>query len=94
MTTDYKINVLNLPGVSYEPLKDTPVVSETFFYPLARSKSPIPGVLVDAVQFGAFNLTWEVATPLWIPRPTLLMITRTIRIMNSSSTLFRQALTI
>jgi transitional endoplasmic reticulum ATPase len=60
MTQGYGINLLGFPGVQVAPLEKTPLITNLLFVPIARSLGAVPGVLVDQVNFGAFQLTWKV----------------------------------
>ncbi|KIK04665.1 hypothetical protein K443DRAFT_675683 [Laccaria amethystina LaAM-08-1] len=59
MTRDGKLNILRFPGVNVSPLEKTPMVSNLVFVPLARSLGGLPGILVDQIQFGAFELSFN-----------------------------------
>lgn len=61
MTQGYGINLLGFPGVQVTPLEKTPSITNLLFVPVARSLGTVPGVLVDQVNFGAFQLTWKVS---------------------------------
>jgi hypothetical protein len=61
MTTDFRLNPLNFPGARAIPLEEVPLVTNLVFAPLARSLGPLPGVLIDQVEFGAFRLAWDVS---------------------------------
>ena len=61
MTQGYGINLLGFPGVQVTPLEKTPLITNLSFLPIARSLGTVPGVLVDQVNFGAFQLTWKVS---------------------------------
>lgn len=61
MTSDYSLNVLGFPGASATPVETTPLITNLAFIPLARKLGSLPGVLVDQVQFGTFNLVWDVS---------------------------------
>ena len=57
---DGNINILGFPGAFAQPLSPADIISTVHFVPLARRLSRIPGVLVDSISFGAFNLAWDV----------------------------------
>ncbi|KAF9006566.1 P-loop containing nucleoside triphosphate hydrolase protein [Cyathus striatus] len=59
MTQDYQLNILNFPGISVTPLEKTPLLTNLNFIPLPKSSSPVPGVLIDSVELGAFKLGWR-----------------------------------
>ena len=61
MTQDYGINLFGFPGVQVTPLEKTPLITNLVFVPVARSLGTVPGVLVDQVNFGAFQLIWKVS---------------------------------
>lgn len=69
MTRDWKLNILQFPGVNVSPLEKTPMVSNLVFVPLARNLGGLPGVLVDQIQFGAFQLSFNVSYQSSIYRP-------------------------
>jgi transitional endoplasmic reticulum ATPase len=54
-------NLLGFPEVQVAPLEKTPLITNLLFVPVARSLGTVPGVLVDQVKFGAFQLTWKVS---------------------------------
>jgi hypothetical protein len=60
-TTDFRLNLLNFPGAYTVPLENIPLVTKLLFLPLARSLGSLPGVLIDQVEFGAFNMAWDVS---------------------------------
>lgn len=51
--------MLGLPGVSAEPLENNPLISNLWFNPLPR-RYGIPGILSDSVEYGGFDLEWNV----------------------------------
>jgi hypothetical protein len=57
------LNILNFPGITPVPLEDAPLFTSAAFMPLPTSSSPVPGVLVDNVEYGAFKLSWQVYNP-------------------------------
>ena len=61
MSDDQRLNVLNVPDINVVPLDETQLVTNLFFVPLTNRVSPIPGVLVDSIEFGAFSLSWDVS---------------------------------
>ena len=61
MTQGYGINLLGFPEVQIIPLEKAPSITNLSFVPVARSLGTVPGVLVDQVNFGAFQLTWKVS---------------------------------
>ncbi|KAF5359044.1 hypothetical protein D9758_004759 [Tetrapyrgos nigripes] len=58
-STDYGLNILGFPEAQSTPLKDHPLITSTYFVNLARASAPVPGMLVDRVQVGAFNTSWQ-----------------------------------
>jgi transitional endoplasmic reticulum ATPase len=67
MTMDYRLNLLNFPGALAVPLEDLPLVTNLVFIPLVRGLGPLPGILIDQVDFGAFKLTWDVSESMHNP---------------------------
>ncbi|TFK22343.1 P-loop containing nucleoside triphosphate hydrolase protein [Coprinopsis marcescibilis] len=59
MTRDFDMNILSLPGVAAEPVEQDPLITNVFFVPLNRRYSQVPGALVDKVELGVFNISWE-----------------------------------
>ncbi|KAF9464375.1 P-loop containing nucleoside triphosphate hydrolase protein [Collybia nuda] len=58
-TSDYSLNILSFPGAQAIPVETTPLITNILFIPLARNLGSLPGVLVDQVQYGTFNLIWD-----------------------------------
>ncbi|CDO71396.1 hypothetical protein BN946_scf184908.g154, partial [Trametes cinnabarina] len=56
---DGNINILGYPGAIAQPLSPSEIISKVYFVPLARRLSRVPGVLVDDISFGGFNLAWD-----------------------------------
>ncbi|KAI0353456.1 P-loop containing nucleoside triphosphate hydrolase protein [Trametes cingulata] len=56
---DGNINILGFPGVMALPLSPPELISTVYFIPLARRLSKVPGVLVDNISFGSFQLAWD-----------------------------------
>lgn len=56
---DYMPDVFSFPGVIVKPLDDIPLLTNTIFVTLSRMGSPVPGMLLDSVYFGGFDLSWE-----------------------------------
>lgn len=59
VTTDYKLDILNHPGVVATPLEKTPLVTDTLFLPIARGLGAMPGFLLEFVHFGAFKVSFD-----------------------------------
>ncbi|KAF4575048.1 hypothetical protein EYR36_006404 [Pleurotus pulmonarius] len=59
MTSDWRLQLLNFPGVSAEPIEAAPLVTEVVFIPLARRFGGPLGVVADSVEIGTFKVTWE-----------------------------------
>ena len=59
LTQGYGMNILGFPAASVTPFERTKLVTNFVFIPLARSLG-IPGVLVDQVEYGAFDVSWNV----------------------------------
>lgn len=59
LTQGYGMNILGFPAASVTPFERTKLVTNLVFIPLARSLG-IPGVLVDQVEYGAFDVSWNV----------------------------------
>ena len=62
MTADYGLNLTNFPGASAVPLSPSELVTNVFFVPIARRLGPTPGVILDNVVFGGFNVAWDVSS--------------------------------
>ncbi|EAU84381.2 ATP-dependent Zn protease [Coprinopsis cinerea okayama7 len=58
-TRDSSLNILSLPGVAVEPLEKTPLITSLFFAPLSKRLAGVPGVLIDKVELGGFNISWQ-----------------------------------
>ncbi|KAL1937719.1 hypothetical protein VTO73DRAFT_12872 [Trametes versicolor] len=56
---DGNINILGFPGAMAQPISAPDLITTVFFVPLARHLSPVPGVLVDQISYGAFRLAWD-----------------------------------
>ncbi|KAI0068685.1 P-loop containing nucleoside triphosphate hydrolase protein [Artomyces pyxidatus] len=59
LTRDFRLNILQFPAVTVKPLSPSDLVTNVGFIPLTRGAGPRPGVLVDSVEYGAFELTWQ-----------------------------------
>jgi transitional endoplasmic reticulum ATPase len=62
MTMDFRLNILNLPGVQVFPLDESELVTNLWFIPLARRLEALPGVLVDSIELGSFRLIFDVSS--------------------------------
>ena len=71
MTQDYRINILSFPGIFSTPLEKDPLFTELVFLPLSRALNPIPGVLVDEMTYGGFNVKCNVSRVALIELPKL-----------------------
>lgn len=60
MTQDFRGSLLSFPGSTVVPLSPNELITNVTFIPLAR-KGPVPGVLADAVYYGAFRMAWAVS---------------------------------
>ncbi len=67
MTSDYRLNVLQYPHVLKVPMNASPLIANLVFIPLARNMSPRPGLIVDAVELGAFHVAWQVSIYAFVP---------------------------
>ncbi|KAI9069256.1 P-loop containing nucleoside triphosphate hydrolase protein [Trametes sanguinea] len=56
---DGNIQLLSFPGAVALPLAPSELISTVYFVPLARHLSKIPGVLVDQLSFGGFQVAWD-----------------------------------
>lgn len=79
-----RTNPLGFPEVQAVPLEKTPLITNLLFVPVARSLGTVPGVLVDQVNFGAFQLTWKVS--FWLRLIYHVYEPIRFRIMSISST--------
>ncbi|KAJ7228492.1 P-loop containing nucleoside triphosphate hydrolase protein [Mycena pura] len=52
-------DVIHYPKALFVPLPNAPMVTTTYFMPLARSQGEVTGVLVDSVEFGAATVAWN-----------------------------------
>ncbi|KAI0034082.1 P-loop containing nucleoside triphosphate hydrolase protein [Vararia minispora EC-137] len=59
ITSDYRLNVFQLPGIVIEPLHAPDLVLSTAFVPLPRSRFEVPGILIQSVDFGGFKVSWQ-----------------------------------
>lgn len=57
-----QFGVLGFPGLTYEPLERTPLITNLYFIPLSKRLVGVPGLLLDQVEFGAFKVRWNVRT--------------------------------
>ena len=75
MTQDYRGSLLSYPPAYVLPLSPNEMVINTNFFALSR-KGPIPGVLLDGVYYGAFQLVWQVSY--WIAAIFALVLSHTL----------------
>jgi transitional endoplasmic reticulum ATPase len=61
MTADWRLNILDVPGVASIPLDESKLVTNLVFVPLARRLGEVPGVLVDSIEFGSFRVIANVS---------------------------------
>ncbi|KAJ2931671.1 hypothetical protein H1R20_g5400, partial [Candolleomyces eurysporus] len=54
-----RASILNLPGVAAQPLENEHLITNSFFIPLSRRLSGVPGILVDQIEYGAFKIQWN-----------------------------------
>ncbi|KAJ8507663.1 hypothetical protein ONZ45_g9995 [Pleurotus djamor] len=59
MTSDYRLHILGFPGVSSAPRDTSTLLTELFFVPLARRLGGPLGLVIDNVEVGSFDVTWE-----------------------------------
>ena len=59
MTNGFNMSIMGFPGATFTPIEKSPLVTNLVFIPLARNLGSVPGVLVDSIQFGAFNVSWQ-----------------------------------
>ncbi|KAJ6598886.1 P-loop containing nucleoside triphosphate hydrolase protein [Mycena vulgaris] len=52
-------NVLNFPAVVSVPLPNAPLVTRVQALPVGRTGGKVSGVLVDEIEFGAFQAAWD-----------------------------------
>ncbi|KAI0307137.1 P-loop containing nucleoside triphosphate hydrolase protein [Multifurca ochricompacta] len=58
VTQDYRLNILSFPDVHAQPISPSELVTNTFFASLPKSAGPVPGVVIDSVEYGAFKAFW------------------------------------
>ncbi|KAI0824726.1 P-loop containing nucleoside triphosphate hydrolase protein [Trametes gibbosa] len=56
---DWSVNILGFPGALARPVSPPDLITSVYFIPLARRLSQIPGVLVDQISYGAFQVAWD-----------------------------------
>ncbi|KAL5527373.1 hypothetical protein ACEPAG_6164 [Sanghuangporus baumii] len=56
MSQDYNLNILEFPLAVSVPLEPDELITNSFYYPLARGSG---GVLLNSVEFGAFHTAWD-----------------------------------
>ncbi|TFY82536.1 hypothetical protein EWM64_g1471 [Hericium alpestre] len=59
MTRDSRMDLLAFPQVYVQPLSPSELVTNLIFVPLPRNSSPVPGALVNSVEFGGFRVAWS-----------------------------------
>jgi hypothetical protein len=57
------LNPLAAPGALVQPISPDDIISRALFIPLARRAKPVPGVVLNDVEYGAFRVAWK-ASPL------------------------------
>ncbi|KXN89597.1 hypothetical protein AN958_05464 [Leucoagaricus sp. SymC.cos] len=62
-TQAYDLNILSYPGLTATPLPNSSLITNVVFVPFARSLHGVPGVLIDQVKVGAFQVVWK--TLMW-----------------------------
>ncbi|KAL0067612.1 hypothetical protein AAF712_005327 [Marasmius tenuissimus] len=58
LTNDYGFNIHAFPAAQATPMEDIPLIANMFYLSLGNS-GPIPGILLESVEVGGFNVTWE-----------------------------------
>ncbi|THH15203.1 hypothetical protein EW146_g5223, partial [Bondarzewia mesenterica] len=59
MSADYRLDLLGFPGAYIQPLSPAEVITNKVFLPLPKRTGPVPGLLLDSVEFGAFKVAWK-----------------------------------
>ncbi|KAF5322515.1 hypothetical protein D9619_000646 [Psilocybe cf. subviscida] len=59
MTQGFNLSIMSFPGATFTPIEKTPLVTNLLFIPLARNLGSVPGILIDNIEFGAFNVSWK-----------------------------------
>ncbi|KAJ3576183.1 hypothetical protein NP233_g605 [Leucocoprinus birnbaumii] len=58
-TQAYDLQILGFPGLTATPLSTSPLITDVIFQSLPRSAGGPPGLLVDQVRVGAFEVVWK-----------------------------------
>ncbi|KAF7798910.1 hypothetical protein EIP86_010138 [Pleurotus ostreatoroseus] len=53
------VDILGFPGAFVQPLAPSEIISQLFFYPLARMNGRSTGVLGESIRFGSFRVAWD-----------------------------------
>jgi len=59
VTQDFRLNLLSFPHAHVEPISPPELIVNTFFVSLPKNSGPVPGVLFDSVEYGAFKAFWQ-----------------------------------
>lgn len=92
VTQDYRLNILSFPGVHAQPISPPELITNTVFASLPKRVSPVPGILLDSVEYGAFKVFWRVSFSSILSRFNTLSIN--FRAKNSSFTLFEYVVSV
>ncbi|KAJ6628802.1 P-loop containing nucleoside triphosphate hydrolase protein [Mycena sp. CBHHK59/15] len=65
--------ILDFPAVLSAPLPNAPLVTNTRFRALNRNGREVAGLLIDEIEFGAFQATWDVCMAVHRPSGILLL---------------------
>jgi len=60
VTQDSRLNLLSFPNANVQPISPHELITTTFFASLPKNYGPVPGVLFDSVEYGAFKAFWQV----------------------------------
>jgi transitional endoplasmic reticulum ATPase len=61
VTQDYRLNILSFPDLHAQPISPSELITNTVFASLPKHASPVPGILLDSVEYGAFKAFWQVS---------------------------------
>lgn len=59
VTQDYRLNILAFPKVYAQPISPSDLVTNTIFASLPKNTGPVPGIVFDSVEYGAFKVVWQ-----------------------------------
>ncbi|KAI9448003.1 P-loop containing nucleoside triphosphate hydrolase protein [Lactarius indigo] len=59
VTQDYRLDILAFPDVHAQPISPSDLITNAFFASLPKNAGPVPGILFDSVEYGAFKAFWQ-----------------------------------